>query len=292
MKDKTPTTTLGAFEHIVRSAGKPRELDTDQGAEFAKDFQEYLDEEEIKQTVADKRNKNARGTLDSAIMMVRQTISRLQLSTRKPWYEQVAAAVHAYNENIHDSLIGRAPADIAEDDDARFLLKEKTAEGFQTNQKQLQKRATALEREGAFRDELPVKKRGLERSFEPKFSDEVYRVDKVVGGTVFAGGKAFSTRHVAPVPLASAPVNTAPLRGRNVQQGQANLAALEPFSAQIKNFVDTGKWLGDIATHMKGLSIRLRGINFKKALQMLGYRVADNGWVTLPRYRIRSKRSV
>ena len=56
MKDKTPTTTLGAFEHIVRSAGKPRELDTDQGAEFAKDFQEYLDEEEIQHTVTDKRN--------------------------------------------------------------------------------------------------------------------------------------------------------------------------------------------------------------------------------------------
>ena len=75
-----------------------------------------------------------------------------------------------------------------------------------------------------------------------------------------------------------------------MQQERAQLATLEPFRAQIKNFVDTGKWLGDIATHMKGLSIRLRGINFKKALQMLGYKVEDNGRVTLPRYRVRSKR--
>jgi hypothetical protein len=54
--------------------------------------------------------------------------------------------------------------------------------------------------------------------------------------------------------------------------------------------VDAGKWLHEVATHMKGLGIRLRGINFKKALQMLGYKVEDNGRVTLPRYRVRSKR--
>ena len=107
--------------------------------------------------------------------------------------------------------------------------------------------AAALERQGAFRDKLPVKKRGLERSFEPKFADEVYRVDKVVGGTVFAGGKAFSTRHVTPVPVASAPVNAAPLRVGNVQRDRAQLAALEPFRAAIKNFVSDGKYIADVA---------------------------------------------
>ena len=291
MKDKTPTTTLGAFEHIVRSAGKPRELDTDQGAEFANEFQDYLDEEHIQHTMTDKRNKNARGTLDHAIKTVRQTLARLQLSTRKNWFELVSQAVHAWNENIHGNLIGRAPADIAGDPDAKFLLTEKAAEGLQINQQHIQKRGAALEREGAFRDELPATKRGQERSFKPKYSDEVHRVDKVVGGTVFSGDKPFSTRHVAPVPLASAPVNAAPLRAGNVQQDRAQLAALEPFRAAIKNFVSDGKWLHDVAAHMRGLGIVLRGINFKKALQLLGYKVAADGKVTLPRYRIRSKRA-
>ena len=82
-KDKKAATVLGAFEHIVRSAGKPRELDTDQGPEFEYEFDDYLEEENIIHTIADKRNKNARGTLDYAIRTVRATIARLQMATNK-----------------------------------------------------------------------------------------------------------------------------------------------------------------------------------------------------------------
>ena len=53
MKDKTPQTTTGAFEHIVRSSGVPRVLDTDDGAEFKTAFEDYLQEENIEHQIAD-----------------------------------------------------------------------------------------------------------------------------------------------------------------------------------------------------------------------------------------------
>ena len=42
---------------------------------------------------------------------------------------------------------------------------------------------------------------------------------------------------------------------------------------------------------MDGLGIVLRGFNYKTALQLLGYKVEENGKVSRPRFRIRNKRS-
>ena len=62
LRMKTTEVVQQAFEHIVRSgAGVPRELDTDNGLEFRGLFEQYLEEERIAHTIADSRNKNARG---------------------------------------------------------------------------------------------------------------------------------------------------------------------------------------------------------------------------------------
>ena len=85
MRVKDTQTVREAFEHIVRSgAGKPRELDTDNGLEFRGVFEHYLEEENIGHTIADSRNKNARGTLDAAIKIFKQ-----QLASRSPNTEEI-----------------------------------------------------------------------------------------------------------------------------------------------------------------------------------------------------------
>jgi hypothetical protein len=78
-KDKTPATTTQAFEDIVRSSGKPRLLDTDDDAAFQGPFAEYLSEQEIEHSVADSRNKNARGSLDAAIRSFKVSLTKLQV---------------------------------------------------------------------------------------------------------------------------------------------------------------------------------------------------------------------
>ena len=292
-KDKKAATVLGAFEHIVRSAGKPRELDTDQGPEFEYEFDDYLEEENIIHTIADKRNKNARGSLDYAIGSIRATLARLTMATKKKWNQLVPDAVHAVNETVHKGIISRTPAQVAKDKDAQFLLRERAANDLQTNEKQIEKRGAKLERQGAFREELPPKEdMDKERSFLPRYGDQVHRVDKVVGGTVFSGDKPYQTRHVLPVPVASAPANSALLRTREAQRDRERLAKLEPFRQQIQDFVGNGKWIHDVARHMSGLGIVLKGFNYKTALLLLGYKVEANGRVTRPRVRIRNKRRV
>ena len=296
LTDKTAESTLSAFKDIVREAGKgkPRELDTDDGAEFKRVFDDYLAQEGIQHTIADKRNKDARGTLDYAIRTVRQTIARLQLSSGREWSGLVSQAVHAWNENIHSALIGRAPEDIGEDDDAKFLLTEKAAAGIQHNQKEIEARGKKLEQAGGFRDELPRLGRGRERAFKPKWSDKVHPVDDVVGGTVFSGAESYPTRHALAVPRASADVNTKALGAGNTQMDRLRLEKLQPYKDAIKNFVGAERWLGDVANHMRvalGMGAVLsNGLLPKKALQLLGYRVEPNGKVRPPpRRRLRGK---
>ena len=61
LSDKTAESTLAAFREIMREAGKgkPRELDTDDGAEFKLAFDAFLEEQGIQHTIADKRQDGA-----------------------------------------------------------------------------------------------------------------------------------------------------------------------------------------------------------------------------------------
>ena len=139
MRVKTPEFVQQAFEHIVRSgAGVPRELDTDDGAEFKGPFEAYLKEEQIQHSIADPRNKNARGMLDAAIRAFKQQLARIQVAEHtRDWASLVTRAAKAYNDSEHSALIGRAPDDVSEDEDVQFLLKKQAAENLQTNEQTL-----------------------------------------------------------------------------------------------------------------------------------------------------------
>ena len=138
-------------------------MDTDDGAEFKGVFDTYLEEQGIQHTIADERNKDARDTLDHAIKAVRPTLTRLQLAIGKKWFELVEEATHAWNHLKHYGLIGRAPEEVASDDDAKFLLTERAAADIQHNQKQIEARGRKLEQEGGCGEEFPQQKREHKR---------------------------------------------------------------------------------------------------------------------------------
>ena len=75
LRSKTPEIVEQAFQSIVRRAGLPDRLDTDDGPEFKGPFQQYLDEEHIYHVIADQRSKNARATLDAAIRVFRTQLA-------------------------------------------------------------------------------------------------------------------------------------------------------------------------------------------------------------------------
>jgi hypothetical protein len=134
LKAKDPEVVQQAFESIVRRAGLPDLLDTDNGNEFTGAFKQYLQEERIRHNVSDARNKNARATLDAAIKNIREQIARVSVAeNRRDWATFLPRVIEAYNKTEHSSLIGRAPYQVHWDDDVKFNLREKAAKDFQHN---------------------------------------------------------------------------------------------------------------------------------------------------------------
>ena len=149
LKNKDQETCRDAFESIVRRAGLPDRLDTDNGHEFKGEFQDYLNDEKIYHSVSDARSKNARATLDSAIKSLRQKLARLQPSeNRRDWASLLARAVESHNKTVHGSLIGRAPYQVHWDKDLQFDLRNKAAQDAQQNNDAFTRKADQLTRLG------------------------------------------------------------------------------------------------------------------------------------------------
>ena len=106
----------------------------------------------------------------------------------------------------------------------------------------IQARAARLTKYGHFRVEQPQNK--FERSFHPRYSDEVHAIQRVKGPWVQdEGGGQFPTRHAQAVPANGAPINTDGMNGGSEQTDRLRQQILEPYKARIANFIgDLGKF--------------------------------------------------
>jgi hypothetical protein len=57
---------------------------------------------------------------------------------------------------------------------------------------------------------------------------------------------------------------------------------LNPFKQRLLDFVGAGKWIHEVSDEMKKLKMTPlpKGLNFKKALLLLGFNVDEKGKVT------------
>jgi hypothetical protein len=278
LKTKSPEVCQQAFESIVRRAGLPDQLDTDNGNEWKGPFDEYLRDERIRRVVSDSRNKNARATLDSAIKSIRHQLARILLAEkRKDWASVLQRAIEAHNKTIHASLIGRAPYQVYWDKDLTFNLRKKAADDIAHNSKLIERRGQRLENVGAFRTEEVIKNK-FERIFTPRFSDTTHRVQKVVGPMVYdEQGNAYPTRHVIPVDVGSTNVDTRNMGGSE-RIDRVRLQSLEPYRKRIEDFVGQGKTENEVVRYMKSIGMTTltnAGFNFRKMLVLLGYTVGQ-----------------
>jgi hypothetical protein len=75
------------------------------------------------------------------------------------------------------------------------------------------------------------------------------------------------------------------MRGGNALIERRNTSALDPFKAQILQYVGIGKWEFEVAAHMKTIGmadLMKNGLNYRKALIILGFAVDGRGKVTMP----------
>ena len=74
------------------------------------------------------------------------------------------------------------------------------------------------------------------------------------------------------------------MRSGNPALDNQRKEALEPHRASVAAFIDdNGKWEFEVAEHMKSLGLAAmmtRGLNYRKALLLLGFHVASSTLVT------------
>ena len=280
LRSETADVVEQAFQSIVRRGGHPNRLDTDDGLEFKGPFDKYLVEEHIFHQVADPRNKNARGTLDAAIKVLRQQLARIQTTEgHRNWADVLQKAADNYNDQVHSALIGRAPDDVAESKELQFDLRWRAGQDMQKNTQLIEARGKRVGRFGAFRDELPSKV--FERSFNPRYSDAAHKVKEVKGPYVIDDqGRQFLTRHVLAVPAHSGPVDTSGMHGGSDQTDRLRAQTLEPYKQRISDFLgDLGKYEFEVAAYMKEIGMEplmTQGLSYRKALRVLGFTVHGN----------------
>jgi hypothetical protein len=280
LKSKDQEVCQQAFEAIVRRAGLPDLLDTDNGNEWKGLFQDYLREERIRHQISDPRSKNARATLDSAIRSLREQLARIQAAEdRRDWASVLQRAAEAYNRTVHSGLIGRAPYQVHWDQDLQFNLREHAAQALAHNSFLIQRRAEHLKRLGAFREEL-LQRNKFERSFTPRFGASVHRVVGVSGAVVTdEAGRQYPTKHVQAVSAASAPISTEGMHGGSARIDRVRLAALEPYRERVQEFVGQGgKTENEVVRYMKSLGMEAltnAGFRYRSMLTLLGFSTGE-----------------
>jgi hypothetical protein len=195
--------------------------------------------------------------------------------------------VEGYNSTIHSSLQGRALEEVDDDKELQFALRRKNADIAVHNANMIHARDEKLVKMGGFRVKDP--KRTFARSFQPRYGDEVHQVVHAQEGIVLdEKGEIYKSKFTQAVPSSSESVGriTQGMRGGSVLLQKKDDAALQPFKQSIVDFVTPeGKWEFEVAAHMKSIGVEAvmkRGLNFRKALLLLGFKVDSRGRVTPP----------
>jgi hypothetical protein len=288
LQSKTPTVVTEAFKEILEGEQSPSRLDTDSGSEFTGPFQQLLEEKDIWHVVKDPQDVNALAPLDRAIQTLKQAMFRRVVGDNDAdWAGNLQKTVDGYNSTVHSALQGRAPEEVPDDRELQFELRRENAEAAIHNSKVIHARDEKLISAGGFR--VKDAKRTFARSFQPRYGDKVHQVVHAQEGIVLdTEGKVYKSKQVLAVPSSSENATdiTQGMRGGNVLIQTKNTEALEPFKQRIKDFVTpNGKWEFEVAAYMKSIGMETvlkRGLNFRKALLLLGFKVDDRGRVTLP----------
>ena len=283
---KTPEVVTAAFREILQGKDPPSRLDTDSGSEYTGPFLKLLEEKDIFHVIKDPQEVNGLAPLDRAIQTLKQSMFRRVVGDEDPdWAANLQKTVDGYNETVHSALQGRTPEEVVDDKDLQFSLRRENADAAVHNSKVIQARDEKLLGLGGFRVKDP--KRTFARSFQPRYGDEVHQVVHAQEGIVLdTKGNVYKSKFTQAVPSSSDTVKTQGLRGGSVLLQKKDNTALEPFKQSIVEYVTPeGKWEFEVAAHMKSLgmeSVMKRGLNFRKALLLLGFNVDSRGRVAPP----------
>ena len=280
LQTKDAKTVTEAFETILDDNFHPGRLDTDNGPEFQGLFGALLKKEGITHVVKDPQDKNALGTIDRAIQLLKQALFRRMVAEHNhDWKALLSAVVDGMNETVHSELHGRVPEQVEVDDVLQFHLRQEASENLLRNHKIIEARGRKLLHKGAFRP--ADAQRYFQRSFQPKFSNNVHAVAEIEGANVIDdSGRSYATKRVLAVPASSQSIASGAahgLCGGSLLAANLRKVALRPVAHQLEAFVGSDTLpLARVVAKMKELGmdkIMTRAQNYKTALELLGFEV-------------------
>ena len=202
LTNKSPNAVISAFRKIMDRAGvRPERVMIDLGAEF-KDFAEL---EGISVTTKRKEDINGLATLDVAIGRLKKALARVARRRRTDdWASILEEVTKGQNSIPNESYLeGKAPNQVAGDQELQKKLYEKNREYATHNAKRTEARAEKIEETQRFRVMTSAGGR-FTRGFKPKWSDEIHTAAEVDGAFVTdEQGREYMTKFVQPVPETS-----------------------------------------------------------------------------------------
>ena len=209
MKQKNAENCSNAFHKILDKAGatnKPKRLISDQDGSFLGGmFSEYLDKEKIILNTNALKDHHALGILDNFAYRIKNILTKGFLNDKNvKWLDKIQDIVKTYNADTNRGLAGIAPN---EADDDKMPTEEKAVKGEskeEKKQRELRNKTRMTDHEKVFK--LNVDKQlknnqmasleegdkvrvtmmtggALQKGTDPRWSDEVYKVEAVKGDT-------------------------------------------------------------------------------------------------------------
>jgi len=220
--------TTKAFQKILNEGRVPTELNTDMGPEWTNAaFKKLCAQQKIEQRF--KKGRNDIATIDAAIGVLRQALTKRSARSGKTWVAELALATRGINARSRDALQDSAAKDVEDDIPLRIDLRVQSTEQSLENEERMEKRDAKLQDLGAFR--RLENQKSFARGWKPRWSTKLYKVEEVEHGKVVdtEGGTA-PTKEVLAVPSDTAALQP-PTYVSNVNAARAK--AMEPFAAKL-----------------------------------------------------------
>ena len=148
LRTKSAREVAAAFQEILDEAGRPQELTTDGGLEWAGAFAQLLRANGIPHRVkpVGDASVNDMATLDAAIRNLREALGRAGVGAN--WPGEVPRIVRALNNRPHGGTLEHSPANVPTNDELQFALKQRAARDIVTSAENTQTLEDGLQAAG------------------------------------------------------------------------------------------------------------------------------------------------
>lgn len=193
LKTKNISEVVDAFETIK---AKPQILTSDNGSEFVgKQFQDILEKKEISHITTILDDHHALGIIDRLTRTLKNNIYKHFIADNNThWYDKIDTIMKTYNDSPHRGIYGYTPSQAMNDEDTIGVI---TTANLQLSRESMKNKEEVKEGDSV---RVKVRKDKFTRGYNPKWSSNIEKVEKVVGNTVYVDGKRYKIVDIQVVP--------------------------------------------------------------------------------------------